>query len=70
MFIGAGAVLLGDIYIGDNCIIGANAVVTKDIPANVVAVGNPCRVMREIGEHDRKYYYKDRKIEAALLEKK
>ena len=39
-----------------------NGVVTKDIPANVVAVGNPCKVLREIGEKDREYYFKERKI--------
>lgn len=50
------------ITIGDNTVIGAGSVVTKVIPANVVAVGNPCHVMREIGEHDRKYYYRDREI--------
>lgn len=43
--------------------IGAGSVVTKDIPAGVIAVGNPCRVLREIGEHDRKYYFRDRKID-------
>ena len=69
-WIGAGVIIMPGVTIGDNTVIGAGSVVTKDIPANVVAVGNPCRVMREIGEHDRKYYYKDRKIEAALLEKK
>ena len=42
--------------------VGAGSVVTKDIPANVIAVGNPCRVLREINEHDREYYFKDRKI--------
>lgn len=42
---------------------GPGSIVTKDIPANVVAVGNPCRVMREIGEHDREYYFKERRIE-------
>lgn len=41
---------------------------TKDIPANVVAVGNPCRVLREINVHDREYYYRDRKIAAELRE--
>ena len=41
------------------------SVVTKDIPPNVVAVGNPCRVMREVNENDRKYYYKDRAISIA-----
>ena len=50
------------ISIGDNTVIGAGSIVTKDIPANVVAVGNPCRVMRAINEHDKEYYYKDRKI--------
>ena len=44
-------------------IIGAGSVVTKDIPANVVAVGNPCRVMREVGDHDREFYFKDRRID-------
>ena len=43
--------------------IGAGSVVTKDIPANVVAVGNPCRVSREIGERDREYYFRDLKID-------
>ena len=61
-WIGAGALIMPGVTIGDNSVIGAGSVVTKDIPANVVAVGNPCRVMREIGEHDRIYYYKDKKI--------
>ena len=61
-WIGAGAVILPGVTIGDNSVIGAGSVVTKDIPANVVAVGNPCRVMRGISEHDREYYYRDRKI--------
>ena len=51
------------VTIGDNSVIGAGSVVTKDIPENVIAVGNPCRVLREIGEQDYKYYFKDRKIE-------
>lgn len=63
VWIGAGAIILPGIAIGDNSVIGAGSVVTKDVPANVVAVGNPCRVLREIGEHDRKYYWRDRKIE-------
>ena len=61
-WIGAGALIMPGVTIGDNSVIGAGSVVTKDIPANVVAVGNPCKVMREIGEHDRIYYYKDKKI--------
>ena len=61
-WIGTGAVILPGVTIGDNSVIGAGSVVTKDIPENVVAVGNPCRVLRKIGERDREYYYKDRKI--------
>ena len=66
VWIGAGTVVLPGITIGDNTVIGAGSVVTKDIPANVVAVGNPCRVLREIGEKDRKYYYKDLEIQLDL----
>ena len=63
VWIGAGAVIMPGVTIGDNTVIGAGSVVTKDIPANVVAVGNPCRVMREINERDKKYYYKDRIVD-------
>lgn len=60
---GGGAIILPGVRIGDNTVIGAGSVVvTKDIPANVVAVGDPCRVMREIDQHDREYYYKDWEI--------
>ncbi|MFR1435790.1 MAG: sugar O-acetyltransferase [Acutalibacteraceae bacterium] len=62
VWIGAGSVLLPGVSIGDNTVIGAGSIVTRDIPANVVAVGNPCRVLREIGEHDREYYYRGRRI--------
>ncbi len=62
VWIGAGAILLPGVSIGDNTIIGAGSVVTKDVPANVIAVGNPCRVLREINERDREYYYKDMRI--------
>ncbi len=62
-WIGAGAVIVPGVRIGDNTVIGAGSIVTKDIPANVVAVGNPCRVLREISEKDREYYFKNRKIE-------
>lgn len=62
VWIGAGSVLLPGVSIGDNSVIGAGSIVTKDIPSNVVAVGNPCRVLREIGDHDREYYYRDRRI--------
>lgn len=58
-WIGAGAVILPGVTIGDNSVIGAGSVVTKDIPSGVVAVGNPCKVIREIGERDREYYWRD-----------
>lgn len=61
-WLGAGVVVLPGVTIGDNSVIGAGSIVTKDIPANVVAVGNPCRVLREINERDREYYFKDKKI--------
>jgi galactoside O-acetyltransferase len=61
--LGAGVIVLPGVTIGDNTVIGAGSVVTKDIPANVVAVGNPCRVLRPISEHDKIYYFKDRKID-------
>ena len=63
VWIGAGSVILPGVTIGDNTVIGAGSIVTKDIPSNVVAVGNPCHVMREIGEHDREYYFRSRKID-------
>ena len=65
-WIGAGALLMPGVTIGDNTVIGAGSVVTRDIPANVVAVGNPCRVLRPVGERDRQYYFRDRKIETPL----
>ncbi len=63
VWIGAGSVIVPGVTIGDNTVIGAGSVVTKDIPANVVAVGNPCRVMREIGDRDKEYFYKNEKID-------
>ncbi len=61
-WLGAGVLVMPGVTIGDNSVIGAGSVVTKDIPANVVAVGNPCRVLREIGEHDKEFYFRDRRI--------
>lgn len=66
-WIGAGAILLPGVTVGDNTVIGAGSVVTKDIPANVVAVGNPCRVLREIGERDREFFYRDKRIPEEML---
>lgn len=62
-WLGAGVVVLPGITIGDNTVVGAGSIVTKDLPPNVVAVGNPCRVLREINDRDREFYFKDRKID-------
>ena len=67
-WIGAGAVICPGVTIGENTVIGAGSVVTKDIPANVVAAGNPCKVIREIDERDKQFYYKDRPITPEDLE--
>ncbi|PAF22340.1 maltose acetyltransferase [Terribacillus saccharophilus] len=61
-WIGAGAILLPGISVGDNTVIGAGSVVTRDIPPNVVAVGNPCRVLREITDHDKEFYFKNLRV--------
>lgn len=61
-WLGTGVIVLPGVSIGDNSVIGAGSVVTKDIPSNVVAYGNPCKVVRPISDKDKKYYYKDREI--------
>lgn len=68
-WLGAGVIVMPGITIGDNTVIGAGSVVTKDIPAGVVAVGNPCKVLREVDEHDKIYYWRDKKIDWDELNK-
>lgn len=68
VWIGANAVVLPGVTIGENSVIGAGSVVTKDIPSNVVAVGNPCRVLREISDRDREFYYKNERIDISAGE--
>ena len=63
VWIGSNCVVMPGVTIGKNSVIGAGSVVTKDIPANVVAVGSPCKVIREINDKDRKYYYKNYEID-------
>lgn len=63
VWIGAGAIILPGVKIGDNTVIGAGSIVTKDIPANVVALGSPCKVFRDINENDMKYYNKNMEID-------
>lgn len=63
MWIGGNVFILPGVTIGDNSVIGAGSIVTKDIPANVIAVGNPCKVLREISERDAEYYYGNRRFD-------
>ncbi len=65
VWIGGNTVVNPGVSIGDNTVIGAGSVVTKDIPANVVAVGNPCRVIRLITEEDRAYYFRKLRFDGA-----
>lgn len=58
VWIGGSTVINPGVTIGDNVVIGSGSVVTKDIPSGVIAVGNPCRVLREIDDRDKKYYFK------------
>ena len=62
-WLGAGVIVVPGVTIGDNVVIGASSVVTKDIPSNSVAMGTPCRVVRQINDHDKEYYFKDKKID-------
>ena len=63
VWLGGNTCIMPGVTIGNNAVIGAGSVVTKDIPDNVIAAGNPCKVIREITEADRDYYYKDRKFD-------
>lgn len=61
-WLGAGVVVVPGVTIGDNTVVGAGSVVTRDLPANAVAAGNPCRVLREIDGRDREFYFKRNRI--------
>lgn len=63
VWIGGNCVILPGVKIGNNVVIGAGSVVTKDLPDNVIAVGNPCKIMREIIDDDKRYYFKDKKFD-------
>ena len=63
VWIGGKVLINPGISIGDNAVVGSGSVVTRDIPSNVIALGNPCKVLREIKEKDREYYYKNRRFD-------
>ena len=63
VWIGGNACIMPGVTIGNNVVIGAGSVVTKDIPDNVIAAGNPCRIIRMVTEEDRDFYYRDRRFD-------
>lgn len=63
VWIGGNTVICPGVHIGNNTVIGAGSVVTKDIPDWVIAAGNPCRVIREITDADRKFYFRNREFD-------
>lgn len=67
-WLGAGVIVLPGVTIGDNVVIGAGSIVTKDLPSNVVAVGNPCRILRTVNDHDTEVYFKNKTIDWDALE--
>lgn len=67
-WLGAGTIVLPGMTIGDNSVIGAGSLVTKDIPTNIVAFGSPAKVIREISDVDRKYYTQNHEIKWDKLE--
>ena len=69
VWIGAGTVVCPGVTIGENSVIGAGSVVTRDIPANVVAFGNPCRVIRKISRLDRETFFRNERIDWKELKK-
>ncbi len=63
VWIGGGVIVTPGVTIGDKSVIGAGSVVTRDIPPNSIAVGNPCRVIREIIDEDQRYYFRKLPLE-------
>ncbi|GAA3604227.1 sugar O-acetyltransferase [Microlunatus ginsengisoli] len=68
VWIGSSVQIMPGVTIGDNTVIGAGSVVTRNLPENAIAVGTPCRVVRTIGEHDRTYYWRDRAFDLTVEE--
>lgn len=66
VWIGGNVVILPGVTIGDNVVIGAGSVVSKDIADNKIVIGNPCKVVREITEEDRTYYFKDKEFDVPI----
>lgn len=67
-WLGAGVIVVPGVTIGDGVVVGAGSVVTHDLPDNVIAVGNPCRVLRAVNDRDRAFYFKEKRIPPEILE--
>ena len=57
----------GGVTIGDGAIVAMGSIVTKDLPSNTVCVGSPCKVLRQVNENDRKFYYKNKPVPKEFL---
>ncbi len=68
VWVGAQSVINPGVTIGSNVVIGSGSVVTKNIPSNVIAAGNPCKVIREITDEDKNCYFRDKVIDKELYE--
>lgn len=68
VWVGGNTVICPGVHIGNNCVIGAGSVVTKDIPDWSIAAGNPCKVIRKITEADRKLYFRDKEFDEEAWE--
>ncbi|MBR2662462.1 MAG: sugar O-acetyltransferase [Clostridia bacterium] len=63
VWIGGNVCIMPGVTIGNNVVIGAGSVVTKDVPDNVIAAGNPCKIIRTISDEDRDFYYRDHRFD-------
>lgn len=69
VWLGAGAIIMPGVTIGDNSIVGAGSVVTHDVEENTIVVGSPARVLRKINEDDDRFYDKGKEIPQAIIDK-
>ncbi|KYQ91375.1 Acetyltransferase [Tieghemostelium lacteum] len=69
VWLGGSCVINPGVKIGDNVVVGSGSVVTKDVPSNSVVAGNPAKVIKQITDEDKQYYYRNRVYEPTILDK-